>query len=439
MNNETQYLYDLKKEDFLFKNNLTEEDFENSKLVWNDLLKIGSYHAARVDFLKETAIMISSVLQQVNEVHSVRWRVKDPEHLMAKVVRKRNEGNKKYDEISEENYTTIITDLIGIRVLHLFKKDWKPIHSFIESMCQQLEKPVVYIREGDDSESEEYSNQGCLVKVHKAGYRSVHYITKTRPMKDEIFTEIQVRTIFEEGWSEIDHRVRYPNFSDNELLNYFLMIFNRFSGSADEMGSFVLDLRQTIELMELSKLELSRIENEKAESLQKIDELIAKLSSEEEKVGQASTELKELRAEIKVLKNNEATTSKGNLLKSIESQDYITANEKLSKSLGLYKNSNFDKSKSWLDEYLTNNSIATNEKINSLLGFSNNKNQQMILKALGTTPLINKSNAENILKKLGITNDSMSHSHTIQNIVNPKSSENIDDILKLKSKNNDSD
>lgn len=63
----------------------------------------------------------------------------------------------------------------------------------------------------------------------------------------------------------------------------------------------------------------------------------------------------------------------------------------------------------------------------------------MILKALGTTPLINKSNAENILKKLGITNDSMSHSHTIQNIVNPKSSENIDDILKLKSKNNDSD
>lgn len=62
------------------------------------------------------------MLQQVNEVHSVRWRIKQPEHLMAKIIRKRNNGAEKYNKISVDNYQKIVTDLIGIRVLHLFKK-----------------------------------------------------------------------------------------------------------------------------------------------------------------------------------------------------------------------------------------------------------------------------------------------------------------------------
>ncbi|EBF1559221.1 addiction module component [Salmonella enterica] len=307
-----------KLNEFLARNNISEAEFNKSNIKWEDLLKIGISHSIRMPYLKETAVLLSSMLQQGNEVHSVRWRIKDPEHLMAKIIRKKIEGACKYDDISEENYHSIITDLIGIRVLHLFKRDWQEIHNLIHSMWKLAEKPVIYIRDGDDSESKVYQDTDCLVKVHKAGYRSVHYIINTRPMKDEIFTEIQVRTIFEEAWSEIDHRVRYPNFSNNQLINYFLMIFNRFAGSADEMGSFVLDLRDAMELLEFSKVEISKIENEKKESLHKIDELITKLSKEKDKAGQTSNELKLLKKEMNRLKKSESTINDININNSVD-------------------------------------------------------------------------------------------------------------------------
>lgn len=332
---------DTKLNDFLDRNNISEDEFNNSNIKWEDLLKIGISHSIRMPYLKETAVLLSSMLQQGNEVHSVRWRIKDPEHLMAKIIRKKIEGACKYDDISEENYHSIITDLIGIRVLHLFKRDWQEIHNLIHSMWQLAEKPVIYIRDGDDSESI-CQETDCLVKVHKAGYRSVHYIINTRPMKDEIFTEIQVRTIFEEAWSEIDHRVRYPNFSNNQLINYFLMIFNRFAGSADEMGSFVLDLRDAMELLELSKVEISKIENEKKESLHKIDELITKLSKEKDKAGQTSNELKLLKKEMNRLKKSESTINNINVNNSVDFLRNHRLNTEMLQKLSTNKLSGFD-------------------------------------------------------------------------------------------------
>jgi putative GTP pyrophosphokinase len=41
----------------------------------------------------------------------------------------------------------------------------------------------------------------------------VHYVVRTQAKKQRYFVEIQLRTLFEEGWSEIDHAVRYPEES----------------------------------------------------------------------------------------------------------------------------------------------------------------------------------------------------------------------------------
>lgn len=50
--------------------------------------------------------------------------------------------------------------------------------------------------------------------------------------------EIQGRTLFEEGWSEIDHDIVYPYFKDDIMLNDFSTLLNRLSGMADEMSSY---------------------------------------------------------------------------------------------------------------------------------------------------------------------------------------------------------
>src|SRR5690606_29677137 len=71
-------------------------------------------------------------------------------------------------------------------------------------------------------------------------------IIETKPAKNTYFAEIQVRTIFEEGWSEIDHTIRYPYDQENPIYGQFLMILNRLAGSADEMGTFIMFLKNTL-------------------------------------------------------------------------------------------------------------------------------------------------------------------------------------------------
>ena len=75
--------------------------------------------------------------------------------------------------------------------------------------------------------------------------------------------EIQIRTIFEEGWSEIDHQLRYPYYVGDQILTNQLLVLNRLAGSADEM---VNSIKETLErFKELNK--------EKQESQDTIEEL----------------------------------------------------------------------------------------------------------------------------------------------------------------------
>ena len=59
-------------------------------------------------------------------------------------------GKKYVDKgISVETYKKIVTDLIGIRVLHLFKDDWRGIHEDIMNLWEIRETPQINIRRGD--------------------------------------------------------------------------------------------------------------------------------------------------------------------------------------------------------------------------------------------------------------------------------------------------
>ena len=86
-----------------------------------------------------------------------------------------------------------------------------------------------------------------LIDIKSDGiYRSLHYIIKYRGY----YVEIQGRTLFEEGWSEIDHDIVYPYFKDDMMLKDFSTLLNRLSGMADEMSSYfrrMRDERRSIE------------------------------------------------------------------------------------------------------------------------------------------------------------------------------------------------
>ena len=177
-----------------------------------------------------------------NKIHSVKTRVKDPKRLLQKLVRKTPNRREKYGDnfnFNIQNYKDEITDIMGIRAIHIFKDDWEEIHQFITNKWDVIET-VANIREGDNVTT--FEEKSIPVRSRVSGYRSVHYLVEFYPTNEKVIAEIQVRTIFEEGYGEIDHRLRYSHVEIPEILKSNLLLFNRIVGSADEMASLINEL-----------------------------------------------------------------------------------------------------------------------------------------------------------------------------------------------------
>ena len=228
---------------FLNDMEIPEKIWPSSRLSVDTLKSIYDDFVESKDMLIPVANSILDTLRRIPEVHSLKMRIKDPKHLASKIVRKVIERASFKPSVS--NYNRLVTDLIGIRALHLFKDDWKPIHDFITGTWDLHERPIAYLRHGDSTDV--FSGVDCRIREHERAYRSVHYTIVMTPTKNKSTAEIQVRTLFEEGWCEIDHQMRYPSGKSNSLLAQFLVIFNRLAGSADEMGSYIQVLQRTLQ------------------------------------------------------------------------------------------------------------------------------------------------------------------------------------------------
>lgn len=300
-------MFSIAKDEFLLKYKISNDELIRSGLNWDTLAEIGTDHFYNIENRKGIAEFFVKIIQGCKEVHSVRWRVKDPEHLIEKIIRKNlpKDGEtvqEKYKTINKENYHEIVTDLIGIRAIHLFKDEYKPIDNFLKSVWEPQELPVIYIRNGDA----EYNEDGFSIKIHPAGYRSIHYVFQSQLSRKPTFIEVQVRTIFEEGWSEIDHKVRYPNFSEDQNIIYFLNIFNRMSGSADEMGSFVktldTELKKHAEMLSKANSESQKLRAENEERMASIEKLISELESYKGENKTKNKTISELRSQVEKLR-----------------------------------------------------------------------------------------------------------------------------------------
>ena len=240
----------INKEQFFKIYNIDEEDLKKENINWEDLKAI---HDDFIDCKKsyETqADLIANILRAQPKVHSVKTRVKDERHLIEKIIRKTPERREKYGQdfnFTADNYKDEITDLLGIRVIHIFKEDWEEIHNFITNMWDVMEIEA-NVREGDDTRK--FDEQGIAVCSRPSGYRSVHYLVESYPTNKKLITEVQVRTIFEEGYGEIDHQLRYSHEDIPELLGQNLMLLNRIAGSSDEMASLINRLSQSIQEVE---------------------------------------------------------------------------------------------------------------------------------------------------------------------------------------------
>jgi ppGpp synthetase/RelA/SpoT-type nucleotidyltranferase len=142
-------------------------------------------------------------------IYTIKSRLKDPNHLRDKITRKWDDEN----PLTPDNVFERITDLAGVRVLHLYQDQFKILHEHIQKQVDSgdwflKENPVAY---SWDPESTSYFQElGLDPKIKDSYYTSIHYVIMPKA-DSNICCEIQVRTLFEEIWGEIDHTINYPH------------------------------------------------------------------------------------------------------------------------------------------------------------------------------------------------------------------------------------
>ena len=146
-------------------------------------------------------------------VHSLKWRIKEPSHLRDKLIRKWLERKKDgLDfEVVPANLFQTINDLVGFRLLHLYTRQMEQLNTALIQALSEGYKLVEgpSARTWDDESRKYFEGIGIHAVASETMYTSVHYVFETRsPTK---FTcEIQVRTLAEELWGEVDHSFNYP-------------------------------------------------------------------------------------------------------------------------------------------------------------------------------------------------------------------------------------
>lgn len=239
------------------KSNRIEELFPLAEKIdsnlWQMLQDIGnSYdeYSKNYDAIAQRLLMdILHDKKIKDKIHSVRYRIKDKKSLQVKIVKKKADLSKdvpaeyekeKYRDLNEKNYYKIITDLIGFRIIVRYREEWLAVHDwifkkfyegdeyFIKNFIDDYqpsvskpfiaEKPKIYYRNRQERAFYEQAGRDYYDLIESdEGYNSIHYVINI----DGKYIEIQVRTIFDEAWSECTHDIVYKNKNSrlkNELI-----------------------------------------------------------------------------------------------------------------------------------------------------------------------------------------------------------------------------
>lgn len=164
-------------------------------------------------------------------IHSVKSRIKDPDHLRDKLERKILEaknGESEFD-VSTDTLFSVVNDLAGVRLLHLHTTQLKAIHAELTAMFHEQKYRLVEEPTANcwDREFEQlFQSYGIATKSRDSMYTTIHYVLEAN-QRSRLTCEIQVRTLFDEVWGEVSHMVNYPHETQNAVCKDQLKVLAR--------------------------------------------------------------------------------------------------------------------------------------------------------------------------------------------------------------------
>ncbi|MDX6158095.1 (p)ppGpp synthetase [Bacillus subtilis] len=175
--------------------------------------------------------LIKDILKQHNvNCHSIESRVKQESSLVTKVIK----SDGKYTALSD------ITDITGIRIITYFAEDVDKIASIIQGEFEVDKENSVDKRSKLDPD--------------RFGYLSLHYVVKLNDHRvtlaeysrfKDIKVEIQIRSILQHAWAEIEHDLGYK--SKTSIPNVVRRDFSRLAGLLELADEEFLRIRKTLE------------------------------------------------------------------------------------------------------------------------------------------------------------------------------------------------
>jgi putative GTP pyrophosphokinase len=164
-------------------------------------------YLSRQPFYADLASVVSRIIEECLKkrqikIHSVQHRAKDARSVgrKAAIPSEVDPNRPKYDRPIEQ-----ITDLAGVRIITQILGTLSEINDLLHSEFEIIEQ----------------SDKGReLIENERFGYQSIHYlvrISRERARLAEyeryrgVVAEIQVRTILQHAWAEIEHDIQYKS------------------------------------------------------------------------------------------------------------------------------------------------------------------------------------------------------------------------------------
>ncbi len=191
-------------------------------------------------FLESLHVHVSESDTLTGLIHSIKRRMKSRKSLKDKLIRKFQNDVKAGVEfhINKDNLFTEITDLGGYRILHLHTRQIADIN---KALLQVLEEAQCTIIEGPkanvwDKETETFFQSiGISTEFNPRLYSSVHYIVCPHKSKANVRVEIQIRSLSEEIWGEVDHKFNYPHAIESVACGEQIKVLARVASSCTRL------------------------------------------------------------------------------------------------------------------------------------------------------------------------------------------------------------
>jgi len=151
-------------------------------------------------------------------LHTIVYRIKDELRIIEKIDKQNKELGAGVPPITGKNYRTRVGDLLGVRIICLRLSDIEKVEVYLGLLSE--EKILRFLKGPDQKKSfvlpiDPSESMSDSINLSYSGYSSIHYQVElgknsNAPSGLEDFQfELQLRTILEEAWGEIDHKYRY--------------------------------------------------------------------------------------------------------------------------------------------------------------------------------------------------------------------------------------